>query len=175
MFSYCLLYNIALYCANLKMMPPPPHPPGYFSSHWKIQSEYLLAVLSLKRIYIYLKNPDYFGSPAFFMSGDILGKHYMATSEVEVSSISIDDVNVTGICKEYINALSMEHLGFLCLVKNLTTWRPYLSGEIIERMWRQLNNNLQCHFNSWMWLTFLGLNYLKPLLNRGNTTHVDAI
>lgn len=55
------------------------------------------------------------------MSGDILGKHYMATSEVEVSSISIDDVNVTGICKEYINTLSMEHLGFLCLVKNLTT------------------------------------------------------
>lgn len=31
--------------------------------------------------------PDYFGAPAYVITGEILGKHYMATSEVEVSSI----------------------------------------------------------------------------------------
>lgn len=65
--------------------------------------------------------PDYFGGPAYVISGDILGKHYMATSEVEVSSILVDNMNVTGMCREYIDAFSMEHLGFRCLVKNLTT------------------------------------------------------
>lgn len=56
--------------------------------------------------------PDYVGGPAYVITGDILGKHYMATSEVEVSSIFIDNVNVTVMCKEYMEVI----LGFLCFV-----------------------------------------------------------
>lgn len=37
-------------------MPPPPI---RFPSHWKIQSETLLVVLSLKRIYMKLQNSSY--------------------------------------------------------------------------------------------------------------------
>lgn len=53
---FCLLYNIThkeviKWCASLTI---------YFPSHWKIQSEYSLAVLSLKRILIRnFKNSSY--------------------------------------------------------------------------------------------------------------------
>lgn len=74
-----------------------------------------MVVLFLKRIYIYFKNLDYFGSLVYV----IFGKYYMVMSEVEVLFIFIDDVNVIGICKEYINIFLMEYLGFFCFVKNL--------------------------------------------------------
>lgn len=61
--------------------------------------------------------PDFYGGPASVISGDILGKLYLLTIEVEVSSISMDNVNVTVMCREYIEVLSVEHLGFLCLVE----------------------------------------------------------
>lgn len=56
--------------------------------------------------------PDFFGGPAAVISGDILGKLYLLTIEVEVSSIFMDNVNVTVMCREYIEVL----LGFLCFV-----------------------------------------------------------
>lgn len=95
--------------------------------------------------------PDYFGGPAYVISGDILGKLYLATSEVP--SIFIEDVYITGMCRDYINALAVGHPGFSCLLRikepcgrhfwNLTTGHPYSSGEI-ERMWMQLNDNITC-------------------------------
>lgn len=60
--------------------------------------------------------PDFFGGPASVISGNILGKRYLLTIEVEVSSIFMDNVNVTVMCREYIEVLSVEHLGSLCLV-----------------------------------------------------------
>lgn len=60
--------------------------------------------------------PDFFGGPASVISGDIIGKLYLLTIEMEVSSIFMDNVNVNVMCREYIEVLSVEHLGFLCLV-----------------------------------------------------------
>lgn len=60
--------------------------------------------------------PDFFGGPALVISGDILGKLHLLTIEVEVSSIFMDKVNVTVMCREYIEVLSVEHLGLLCLI-----------------------------------------------------------
>lgn len=93
--------------------------------------------------------PGFFGGPASVISGDILGKLYLLTIEVEVSSIFMDNVNVTVMCREYIEVLSVEHLGSLCLVGiyellKLNPMTPYLSGEL-KCTWMQSNDNLQCH------------------------------
>lgn len=95
--------------------------------------------------------PDYLGGPAYVISGDILDKLYLAT--YEVPSIFIEDVYVTGMCREYINAFAVGHPSFSCIGRinepcgrhfwNLTMGHPYSSGEI-ERMWMQLNDNITC-------------------------------
>lgn len=51
---FCLLYSIT-HKGIIKWCSTPPPSPIYFPSHWKIQSEFLLAVLSLKRIYTKLE------------------------------------------------------------------------------------------------------------------------
>ncbi|XP_065933279.1 beta-1,3-galactosyltransferase 5-like [Magallana gigas] len=95
--------------------------------------------------------PDYFGGPAYVISGDILGKLYLATSEVP--SIFLEDVYITGLCRKYINVQAVGHPGFSCVTRikepcgghfrNLTTGHPYSAGEI-ERIWMQLNHNITC-------------------------------
>uniref|UniRef100_A0A8W8MNX2 Hexosyltransferase n=1 Tax=Magallana gigas TaxID=29159 RepID=A0A8W8MNX2_MAGGI len=100
-------------------------------------------------------NPDifpvYVGGPAYVISGDILGKLYLATNNV--SSIFLEDVYINGMCREYINALAVGHPSFSCVTRikepcggyfrNLITGHPYSAGEI-ERMWMQLNDNITC-------------------------------
>ncbi|XP_052695018.1 lactosylceramide 1,3-N-acetyl-beta-D-glucosaminyltransferase-like [Crassostrea angulata] len=95
--------------------------------------------------------PDYVGGPAYVISGDILGKLYLATNNV--SSIFLEDVYINGMCREYINALAVGHPSFSCVTRikepcggyfrNLITGHPYSAGEI-ERMWMQLNDNITC-------------------------------
>lgn len=102
----------------------------------------LLNITSFSKEEYKLDNfPDYFGGPPYVISGDILGKLYLATDVVP--SIFIEDVYITGMCREYINALAVGHPGCSCLgrinepygghFRNLTTGHPYSSREI-ERM-----------------------------------------
>lgn len=77
--------------------------------------------------------PDFFGGPAALISGDILGKLYLLTIEVEVSSIFMDNVNVTLMCREYIEVLSVEHLGFLSLVGIYELLKPNLMTPLFIR------------------------------------------
>lgn len=97
------------------------------------------------------KFPDYIGGPAYIISGDILGKLYLATNEVP--SIFLEDVYITGLCRKYIKALALGHQGFSCAdrmkepcgehFRNKISGHPYSSGEI-ERMWIQLKANTTC-------------------------------
>ena len=93
------------------------------------------------------KFPDYISGPAYVLSGDIIFKLSSATKVLPY--IYLEDVYLTGICREYISAKVVGHPGFSCgfrdegpcgsFFRYKITGHHYFPNEI-ERMWDELND-----------------------------------
>ncbi|XP_062569707.1 beta-1,3-galactosyltransferase 1-like [Saccostrea cucullata] len=91
--------------------------------------------------------PDYIAGTAYLISGDILHNLYMATQKVPY--FIFEDIYITGLCRQYIEARAVEHKGFSCgyrdegpCGKNFRygiTGHHYSPSEI-KRMWVELQD-----------------------------------
>lgn len=91
--------------------------------------------------------PEYIAGTAYLISGDIISNLHSATKRVPY--FIFEDVYITGLCREHIGAVALEHKGFSCgyrdvgpCGKNLRykiTGHHYTPNEI-QRMWLELQD-----------------------------------
>lgn len=104
--------------------------------------------------------PVYITGPAYLITGDIISKLYHATSQVPY--FFVEDIFVTGLCREKIGAKVVGHKEFSCSYRDRgpcgVNFRDYIVGhhyytEEMTRMWGEMNNkNAKCRFRDYYWI-----------------------
>ncbi|XP_061171316.1 beta-1,3-galactosyltransferase 5-like [Saccostrea echinata] len=106
--------------------------------------------------------PPYVSGTAYIISGEIVPKLLQASQIIPF--LDIEDVFVTGLCREFIKAKVIKHEGFTCKYRepgpcglhyiDMVTGHHFDPDEMV-RMWKELNQRQGCRiidsdwFSSW--------------------------